>query len=243
MHRVWWTALLLVLAVVAGMLWAGGWLPARIVPQKIIVRGCVLTAPEEVLLKLGCTRPASYFSLLRRVRSLDTTNERWLSGVWLCLVSSRTALLTVHERKPLLRLTGGSAKYWLCDDGCLVRMDVQADHGGVFDAVRSLPSVELPSGAEQVTAQDAEQLFTAAACCQEALPGLIDRVVLDQSGMLHLYDRKGFRIYLGPSDALREKIAVLPKALRVCAADRAKLKYLDASNPRVFYQVWKEPLS
>jgi cell division septal protein FtsQ len=231
------------LAVGAGVLWANGWLPAQFHPRKLIVRGCVLTKPEDVLLKLDCTNQASYAQLLGQARALDTSGERWLRGVQAAVLPPRTAVLTVQERQPVLRAIVGGAKYWLCSDGSLAPMDAKADHGGAYDRIRQLPSIELPAIPGGGAPAGAGTLLTAAACCEQGMPGVIDRIVLSADGRLDIYDEQGFRIYLGDAGEVEAKIAALPKALRICAADRERLKYLDASNPRIFYEVWKEPLA
>jgi hypothetical protein len=231
------------LAATAGVLWASGWLPAQLKPRKLIVRGCVLTKPEDVLLKLDCTTHVSYVQLVQQARTLDLSSERWLQGVRAGTLLPRTALLTVQERQPVLRAIVGGAKYWLCSDGTLAAMDVKADHGAAYDRIRQLPSIELHSMRNEEHPVDHNALLIAAACCEQQLPGIMDRIVQGSDGMLNLYDRSGFQVYLGEATELETKIGALPKALRVCAADKLKLKYLDASNARIFYQVWKEPLS
>jgi cell division septal protein FtsQ len=234
---------LVALAVGIGILWANGWLPAQFHPRKLIVRGCVLTKPEDVLVKLDCTSQVTYPQLLGQAHSLDTSSERWLRGVEAQARLPRTAVLTVQERQPVLRAIVGGVKYWLCSDGSLARMDVKADHGGAYDRIRRLPSIELPATPDSDEQDSAGTILAAAACCEQVMPGVIDRIVLGPDGMLDLYDRQGFRIYLGQASEVAAKIAALPKALRICAADRERLKYLDASNPRIFYEVWKEPLA
>jgi cell division septal protein FtsQ len=234
-------ACLVALAVSVGVLWASGWLPAQFHPRKLIVRGCVLTKPEDVLLKLDCTNQASYAQLLGQARALDTSNERWLRGVQAEVLLPRTAVLTVQERQPVLRAIVSGAKFWLCSDGSLAPMDAQADHGGAYDRIRQLPSIELPATTGGGAPAGAGTMLTAAACCEQGMPGVIDRIALSPDGKLDIYDRQGFRIYLGEASEVEAKIAALPKALRICTADRERLKYLDASNPRIFYEVWKEP--
>lgn len=237
-----WTCLA-AFAVGVGALWASGWLPAQFHPRKLVVRGCVLTKPEDVLLKLDCTSQVSYAQLLGQARSLDTSAERWLRGVQARMRLPRAAILTVHERQPVLRAIVGGAKFWLCSDGSLARMDVKADYGGAYDRIRQLPSIVLPALPDGSLPADAEAILVAAACCEQGMPGVIDRIVLSNDGKLDIYDKRGFRIHLGGVSDVQAKIAALPKALRICAADRDRLKYLDASNPRIFYEVWKEPFA
>jgi cell division septal protein FtsQ len=234
-----WTAVV-ILATAAGMLYASGWLPAQFQPRKLIIRGCVMSKPEDVLARVNCTSQPHYIDLLRSVKALDTSDERWLCGAEAKPVLPRAALLTVSERQPVLRAVIGGAKFWLCSDGTLEQMDAKADHGGAYDRIRQLPSIELaalPDG----DLPNADALLVAAACCEQLIPGLIDRVALNNDGQLDLYDRKGFRVFLGEPTDVEAKIAALPQALRLCTADRDRLKYLDASNPNLFYQVWKEP--
>lgn len=231
------------LAGIGGMLWASGWLPAQLKPRKLVIRGSVLTRPEDVLLKLDCMSKLDYLRLNQNAQAAELSQERWLQGVQVSLLPPRTALLTVKERQPVLRAIVGGGKYWLCSDGTLAAMDVQADHGAAYDRIRQLPSVVLPAKRNEDHPVDNSSLLVAAACCAQSLPGVIDRIVLGSDGMLNLFDRSGFQIYLGEATELETKIAALPKALRVCAADKAKLKYLDASNAQIFYQVWQEPFN
>ncbi len=245
-HRLAWSIAgwicVVALAGVAGMLWASGWLPAQLTPRKLIIRGCVLTQPEDVLLKLDGANQASYMQLARNARAVDLSTERWLQGVQASLLPPRTALLTVQERQPVLRAVVGGKKYWLCSDGSLAVMDVKADHGAAYDLIRRLPSIVLPARQNEDHPVDNNSLLIAAACCAQQLPGVIERIEVGADGRLSLYDRGGFQILLGAATELESKIAALPKALRVCAADKPRLKYLDATNARIFYQVWIEPL-
>ena len=151
-----------------------------------------------------------------------------------------TVVLDPTERLPLLRVVAGGAKYWLCDDGALAKMDVDNDHGGVFDRIRGMPNVELLEDPGQGPLAEAALLLTTAGYCQSLMPGMIAMIRITTDGELNLTDQGGLEIRLGQPNELEKKLSALPKALRICESDRNSLDYLDASNPRIFYENWTE---
>ena len=238
----WWLLLPLAVALVALALWPPAWLRAQFVPRKLVVRGCVLTTAPAVLGTLSATGEETYLELWRWARGRDLSQERWLQSVALVPAWGRAAVLTVRERQPVLRVVGGGNKYWLCDDGRLVYMDVENDFGGVFAAIRKLPSIDLARDPGQGPLPLARELLLSAACLEEVLAGVIKTIAVNEKGEFTLYDHTGFPVRLGAPKDLRRKIGALEKALRSCADDRRALRYLDASELPVFYEKWKEPL-
>jgi len=232
---------LLVAATVIGMLWASGWLPSLFVPDKLVLRGCYLTQPEEVLLAMKCTGQESLLTLWLRSRKLAPSGARWLRGVKVDSVSARQVTLDVAESRPVLLASMDGADYWLCSDGRVLPVDAAADQGQLFNAIRALPHAEFASGKVAADSQLAGSILALAAACQAVMPGVIRLVSVGADRTIWLVDREAFRVYLGEPTNLAAKVGALPKALRICAADRDRLRYLDASNPRMLFQKWKEP--
>jgi len=232
---------LLVAATVIGMLWASGWLPSVFVPDKLVLRGCDLTKPEEVLLAIKCTGQESLPTIWLRSRKFAPTNSRWLRGVKVDSVSARQVTLDVAESRPILLAKMDGAEYWLCTDGRLLPVDAAADQGQVFSTIRALPRADFASGEVAADSQLAGLVLALAAACQAVMPGVIKLISVGADRTIWLVDREAFRVYLGEPTDLAAKVGALPKALRICAADRDRLRYLDASNPRMLIQKWREP--
>jgi len=237
----WWWGLAALIVVLALVIWPPPGLRALFVPCRIVVRGCVLTDAPGIMGRLSAPGDDTYLQLWRQARSLELGEERWLQGVAVKPAWGRTAVVTVNERHPLLRVVAGVSKYWLCDDSELVAMDVENDFGGVFDSIRRLPSVNLPRDPGCGPLPQGQQLLVTGACLEEVLSGVIDVIEVEQNGELTLYDYSGFPIRLGTPENLRRKIGALEKAWRSCADDRQGLRYLDASELPVFYEKWKQP--
>jgi len=176
-----------------------------------------------------------------KCRRFKGDGTRWIKGAHGRLLAGRTMLIEISEKKPLMRVVAGESKMWLCQDGWLKAMDTESDHGGVFDSIRQLPTVRLQAAEADTRLAEANSILEAAAACYAALPGEIEFIELEPDGGLVLYDESGFPIKLGQPTMLSAKISALPKALRICNENRDKLLYLDASNPAVFYEKWKEP--
>ena len=149
-------------------------------------------------------------------------------------------MLDVTERQPLLLTSAGGGSYWLCSDGSLVARDAKLDRKGVFDRIARLPRIEDENGLADGQLALAGTALQTAACCENVMPGNIARIVFATDGTISLYDRSNFEIKLGQPEKLEQKIGALPKALRVCAKDKQRMQCLDATNPRIFYQRWKE---
>jgi len=225
------------------LFWAGKVAAEQLVPQRVVVRGCWLTDAEEVLASVGFNGMQSVAEIRRASRTVDTTGARWIRRIRLQQDSLATALMTVEERNPLLLLKVNGDQYWLCDDGEAIPRDLELDTGEVFEAILKLPVIELETTDLSRLADLTTPALLTAALCHETLPGVIRRISVAASGELDLYDHKGFRIRLGQPTMLEEKIAALPKALRICEQKGSALQYLDARDPQVFYEKWKEPIS
>ena len=98
-----------------------------------------------------------------------------------------------------------------------------------------------PSAGESPYAQELQQALDSSREAGGVMG--VSAAIIDGEGRLNLYDRHGFRIFLGAPQNLPEKIGALPKALRICEENRGQLEYLDASSPHVFYEKWQEPSS
>lgn len=229
-------------AVVATLvLAAAAWYWLGTPPRKLVVRGSSMLAAPELIATMGINHIDPAWAVWNKCRKFNGEGTRWIGGARCRPLPGRALLIEIAERKPLLRVVSGEAKLWLCQDGWLMRMDVDADHGGIFDRIRQLPSVRLPAAEPDTQLPEADSILQAAAACYAALPGEIDLIELGTDGELSLYDKTGFPIKLGKPTMLNAKISALPKALRICSENRDKLLYLDASNPAVFYEKWKEP--
>ncbi|MCH7472378.1 hypothetical protein IIA79_05445 [bacterium] len=243
--------LALVPLIAAGaVLWRSGWLPAQLAPRKVIVTGCDLTTPASVLGQLDFAPGDSYLTLwrgagaARRSRAQDPSlqsgsSQRWLREVSVSPSWGGVALVQVTERSPVLGVSAGKSAYWLCDDGRLVPVEEETDHGGVFAQLLKLPQVMLPADPGVGKLAAADELLLAVEYCRQSLPGAIAEIEVTADGEFVLYDSGRLPIHLGKPQDLQRKISALPKALRVCEKDRDKLEYLDASDPRIFYQRWR----
>lgn len=223
------------------ILCGAGWYWLGTPPRKLVLRGSSMLAAPELAAVMDIDGSDSAWSIWNKCRKFKGEGTRWVKSASCRLLAGRTMLIEISEKKPLLRVVAGETKLWLCQDGWLLQMDTAADHGGVFDTIRQLPSVRLIAAEPDTMLPEAESILEAAAACYAALPGEIDVIELTGSGELVLYDRSGFPIRLGQPALLDAKISALPKALRICSENREKLLYLDASNPEVFYEKWKEP--
>jgi hypothetical protein len=227
---------------VAGMLWASGWLPAQLIPRKIVVRGCFLTTAPKLVSDLGYTSGESMIKLVQLSHRPADLDSRWIRSQTIRPKLNRSALISVAERRPLLNVQARSSEYWLCDDGILTLVNYTTDVNPVFQRVRDLPRIELPIDPGPSKLPIADTLLKAAACCELALPDRIERIEIAPDGEMVLHDKQGFPIHLGKPRDLEQKIGSLPGALDVCEADLPELKYLDASDPGILYQKWKQPL-
>ena len=233
---------LIVLAVLTGLGIASGWLPSLVVPRKIVVRGNAIITASDLLAAAGQANHANVYHWWTALDGLEHEQVRWLAdakprlGGW-----GRTLVVQVEEQRPLLYVQAADRDYWLCDNWQLVPVAPEQDTHPVFEQIKKLPMVELESNAASLSNSQAEGILTAAACLRQALPGVMRRIRLDAQDELWCYNQDGFAVRLGAMERLPEKISALPKALRICAAERRQLQYLDASDPQIFYQRWQKP--
>jgi cell division septal protein FtsQ len=230
--------LLLTASIIAGMLWSSGWLPGQLVPRKLVVRGCEMSSSDEVLAMLDFTGNENLLQLITAAHAIPGQQHRWLVAVRLRPWLGRECVVEVHERRPLLAAIGHQQKYWICDDGSLVERQDEYDVGAAFEAVRRQPLVVISAAGEG--SADVDTLLLLASCCQQAMPGVIRKIEQRPDGQYLAYDQRNFKVLLGGAEQLPEKIAALPKALRLCEDKREQLLYLDASNPQRFYMKWRE---
>lgn len=234
---------IIAIVLLSALVYGGQVLAAQVRPQRVVIRGCWLTQAEEILGAVGYGTDNSFANLRRNAASLDSNAIRWLRAVAVEQDYPRTAVLTVEERYPVLRVESMDNAYWLCDDGELVRQNPEQDTGDNFTAIAGLPTVRVSHAVEAGFFDNADTVMTVAACCNETMPGMISLIEIDADCVLNLYDRNGFRILLGQPEYLPEKIGALPKALRLNENERDNMRYLDASNVNTFYEKWKEPIS
>lgn len=235
--------LLLALSVGLSLGFLTGWLPAQFVPRALIIRGNYLTPTAEIASALQFTGRESYFTLWHSARSQQQYPTPWLKSLRLRPLAGRCLLVTVEERLPLVPLKGAGSEYWLCDDGQLVPQDLAGGNPLALVEANKVPLIDLPDDPGQGELANAAALLQIAACCQQELPARIKRIRMDRSGEFTLYEVSGLQIKLGSEGDLLARIAALPKALRICEANRSSLRYLDASDPGVFYQKWNHTIS
>lgn len=229
------------LAITTGLLIASGFVSGMLKPRKIVVRGNSIVDVRELLSVAGAESDGTYFQWMGALGRLDDSELRWLDSVSARPEWGRTLLVSVSERLPLLHVQAADGEYWLCDDLSLTAVNTVHDTGKVFEKVRKMPRLELEGSLDNTQQQLLAAMVSVAAGAEEVLPGSIETISADRDGMLWLEERSGLRIKLGGADRLREKLGALPKALRICAQDRDRLKYLDASDPQMFYEKWIEP--
>lgn len=233
----------IVLIGVVCLAWAGKVAAEQVVPLRVVIRGCWLTETNDVLNAIEFNGMQSVSGIRAAAHSYDFSGHRWLRGISIAQDSLSTALITVKEANPLLLLKINGDEYWLCDDGSAVARSQSEDSSPVFEAILRLPVVELDFADIQRVLDLTEPVLLAAAYCNELLPGTIRKIKISETGEFDLYDRNNLRIRLGEPTLLAEKIGALPKALRICEEDSTSLQYLDARDPRVFYQKWNEPIN
>lgn len=234
-------SVLVLLAIATGIGIASGWLPSLIVPRKIVVKGNAIIPAHELVAAAGQERTASYLSWWRAFNHLDQEQVRWLADARSGVGWGRSLVVEVTEQRPVLRTATPDGDYWLCDDYQLVPVSANADTQPVFENIARLPQVELEAPTQDYLKSQGEDVLITASCLQQVMPGVIKRIKLDRRGMLWCYTAEGFQVKLGEPEHLAEKIGALPKALRLGAEQRSKQEYLDASDPRIFYQRWQEP--
>jgi cell division septal protein FtsQ len=223
--------------------WTGKVAAEQLVPRRVVVRGCWLTNAQEVLAAIGFNGLQSVAEVRQAAREFDLAAARWIRRICVSQDSLATALVSVDERNPLLLLKINGDEYWLCDDGAAIAREADQDSGQIFDAILKMPMVVMQLTDLRQLPELATPALLTAALCHEVLPGDIRKIAITASGEVDLYDHSGFRIRLGQPTMLEEKIGALPKALRICEQKGAALQYLDARDPQVFYEKWKEPIS
>ena len=232
--------LLVILAVLIGLGIASGWLPSLAVPRKIIVRGNAIIPAQELIAATAQDRDANYLQWWNALEGLSFEQVRWLESARPSLNWERSLAIDVSEERPLLHATTPDGEYWLCEDYRLVPVSVDADTHPAFEQIRKLPAVEFTVPKVEYTTSQGEGVVVAAACLRQVIPGVVTRIKLDNQGKIWCYTTEGFAIKLGEPTQLEEKVGALPKALRLGSSQRSKLEYLDASDPRIFYQRWLE---
>jgi len=237
-----WLALAGVGAALVTLGWISGWLPAQFVPRQLIIRGCCLSDAEAIATALEASGVENYWQLWRQAHAEAPVDLPWVEHISTRPLPSRTLLVTVTERLPLLAVAACGQRYWLCDDGQLVKAETSDPAPDALTSIASRPRLRLPDDPGAGPLKDAELLLGIAANCETALPEKIATIELNRQGEVTLYDRGGLEVRLGSGD-YHTKIAALPKALRICEANRASLRYLDATDPRVFYQKWNHTIS
>lgn len=220
-----------------------GWLPAQFIPRQLVIRGCCLSNPEDISAALQASGAENYWQLWRQAGSAPPPELAWVKHIGARPLPGRSMLITVTERLPLLAVSAGGQRYLLCDDGQLVQTDASKPAAAdALAAIATRPALRLPEDPGAGALADAPMLLSIAASCEASLPGKIAKIELSRQGEVTLYDRGGLELRLGGGDYLT-KIAALPKALRICDANRASLRYLDATDARVFYQKWNHTIS
>jgi cell division septal protein FtsQ len=244
-HRLLWPGLVAVGVCVALLTlgWLTGWLPAQFVPRQLIIRGCCLSDADAIATALQASGAENYWQLWRQAQAAPPTDLPWVEHISSRPLPDRTLLVTVTERLPLLATVAGGQRYWLCDDGQLVKADVGGFKADALSSLATRPTLHLPDDPGAGPLKNAELLLSIAANCATALPEKIASIELNRQGEVTLYDKGGLELRLGSSGDYQTKIAALPKALRICEANRASLRYLDATDPRVFYQKWNHTIS
>jgi hypothetical protein len=237
-----WQRLLLVLLVLLLMflvLWSKGMLWGPLGPSKLVVRGCELLPADVVAARLAFSGQEPVPVLWMRARGAAGSDDRWLKRLHVGSDWGRVAVVDVTERRPVLVLKAGAARYWLCDDGFAVTREAEDELVVDVGRLESLPCVALADdpGPGQLDGADA-LLFTASALDQ-LMPGLFAKIERLRSGKLMIYEKGGFPVLLGEPEHLAEKLGALPKALRVCEDHKSQLRYLDASDHNLFYEKWK----
>jgi cell division septal protein FtsQ len=215
--------------------WLSGWLPAQFVPHRLVIRGCTLTASDDVAAFISSGGHWGLISAWRCAGQAAAQGPRWVKRISVHPALNRSLVVDVEERLPLLRVVAAGKKYWLCDDLRLVPI---LDEDKALTAAHQLPSLLL---ADEPAADSFEAAATAlelAGCCMATLPGQVKEMRISRSGNYSLTTTSGIQVELGGAEDMAEKIGALPKALRICEPQASHLRYLDATNPRVFYPRW-----
>jgi hypothetical protein len=229
--------------------WESGWLAAQLLPISVVLRGGEMCSAEEVLQEAGLSGGVSLPSYWYRLWRFQPSSSRWLKDLTLQPSIGRQAVLLVQERRPLAAVHCGPLRGWLCDDGVIVPA-LPDDKSERFTRIAALPPVVFPAaalavdtGGQRLCAQrldDADATMAVLAACALDLPGQVKAVQVAADRHTSLLCNDGLEVRLGSAENLQVKLAALPKALRLCAESRDKLRYLDASDSGVFYQKWKQ---
>lgn len=230
--------LALLLTILVTLVLQGRMLQDQLLVRKVIVRGCELTGSRELLAVLDCGRQTPLAGLWWKARSADLSSLRWVSGVQASIGLDRSCTIRATERHPVTKLIAAGEKYWLCDDETLVPLDPVLDKQ-VLAMTSHIPAVCLTEPVSAGPLKSASYLIAAAAACAHELDNKIVRIDVDHNGEISLTHSCGLPILLGGPDRIEEKIAALPKALRVSDTYRSQLRYIDARDPHVFYEKWK----
>jgi hypothetical protein len=231
------TLILLALAFLA--LWSKGMLWGPLGPSKLIVRGCELLPADAISSRLAFTGEEPVPVLWMRARGTAGTDDRWLKKLHVGSDWGRVAVVDVTERRPILVVKAGDARYWLCDDGYAVTREATDELIVDTRKLESLPCVALADDPGPGMLDGADDLLFTASALDQLMPGLFARIERLRSGKLMIYEKSGFPVLLGEPEYLAEKLGALPKALRVCEDHKAQLRYLDASDHNLFYEKWK----
>jgi cell division septal protein FtsQ len=214
-------------------------LASQAVPQRIVVEGCWLTTAPEVLNALGYHQGIGAAELRRNARKLESS-PRWLAGVEVRTRYPRTIVVSVEEHLPVLKVIAPTGDYWLATTGVLIRFEDGDDSIPRLKGVAGLPTVRVPGIEHEAYHRHRAAMVRVVAACNQELTGLIARIELDNRGQFHLFTTDGLEVLLGEPEQLNVKFGALPAALRMCAADRDKLRFLDARDAGTFYQKWKQ---
>ncbi|OPX22137.1 MAG: hypothetical protein B1H03_05130 [Planctomycetales bacterium 4484_113] len=136
-------------------------------------------------------------------------------------------IVRLNEHRPYFRLVAPSGKYWLCDDGTVLTMDIEKDHGGIFDELRRGVSLRLASISQAKDPRIVSQLLYAAMRLEQLAPHHFSELRLNTRGDYELVTKHGLSIRLGSDEMLVAKLDVIPQLMRYAGSRKRPLRYVE----------------
>lgn len=138
-----------------------------------------------------------------------------------------TLVLRLSEHRPYFRLVAPSGKYWLCQDGSVLTMDIEKDHGGIFDELRRGVSLRLASISQAKDPRMVSQLLYTAMRLEQEAPYHFSELRLNLRQEYELVTKQGLSLRLGGDEMLAAKLDVIPQLVRYAGSRQRPLRYIE----------------
>lgn|GEM_PF-2276875 len=194
--------------------------------QRVSVSGnCFLSAHDVLRLsELQLDPPAGTVSPREVARKL---REHRLIDYARVYRRGSTMVLRIAEHHPYFRLEAPSGKYWLCDDGTVLPMDIEKDQGGIFDELRRGVSLRLAAMSLAEDPRTVSRLLYAAMRLEQDAPHHFGELRLDLRGDYELVTKQGLSIRMRNDEMLPAKLDVIPQLVRYAGSRQRPLRYIE----------------